>query len=79
MSKIQQFEQNINKSGFQGQIIHDEDLKNHTTMQVGGSARLFLKPKDEQSLVLAVNLAGIRTVGDGAGGVQKTDYTAVSL
>ncbi|MCQ2248676.1 MAG: UDP-N-acetylmuramate dehydrogenase [Treponema sp.] len=57
MSKIQQFEQNINKSRFQGQIIHDEDLKNHTTMQVGGSARLFLKPQDEQSLVLAVNLA----------------------
>ncbi len=42
---------------FRGQIIRDEDLKNHTTMQVGGSAGLFLKPVDEESLTIALNLA----------------------
>lgn len=34
-----------------GEVYKDEDLKHHTTFRVGGPADVFVKPKDEESLI----------------------------
>ncbi|KAA3600432.1 MAG: UDP-N-acetylmuramate dehydrogenase [Calditrichaeota bacterium] len=38
------------KKFFQGQILKNEPLKNHTSLQVGGPADFYLYPKDEKDL-----------------------------
>lgn len=38
------------KKYFQGKIIKDEPLKNHTSLRVGGIADFYLYPKDEKDL-----------------------------
>ncbi len=39
---------------FRGSVKLSEPLSKHTTMNVGGSARIFLEPNDSESLVFAV-------------------------
>lgn len=34
-----------------GEVLKDEPLKNHTTFKIGGPADIFVKPKDEESIV----------------------------
>lgn len=55
--KISEYENELKSSGFVGEILENEMMKNHTTMKVGGKADLFLFPKDENSLVLCLSLA----------------------
>lgn len=38
---------------FRGTVRQNEPLKNHTTMNVGGNAKIFLEPNDTKSLALA--------------------------
>ena len=39
---------------FHGNIKLNENLSSHTTMHVGGNAKLFLEPENEESLVFAI-------------------------
>ncbi len=34
-----------------GEVLKDEPLKNHTTFKIGGPADIFVKPKNEESIV----------------------------
>ena len=55
MKTIEQIAQFFNDSEyFTGSVKINENLAKHTTMNVGGEAKLFLEPKDEESLVFAV-------------------------
>lgn len=40
---------NINEN--LGEFFYDEPMKNHTSFNVGGPAKLLIKPKDEESLI----------------------------
>ncbi|MBQ9623698.1 MAG: FAD-binding protein, partial [Treponema sp.] len=55
MKTIEQIAQFFNDSEyFTGSVKINENLAKHTTMNVGGNAKLFLEPKDGESLVFAV-------------------------
>ena len=55
MKTIEQIAQFFNDSEyFTGSVKINENLAKHTTMNVGGEAKLFLEPKDGESLVFAV-------------------------
>ena len=55
MKTIEQIAQFFNDSEyFTGSVKINENLAKHTTMNVGGKAKLFLEPKDGESLVFAV-------------------------
>ncbi len=41
---------------FHDTVKQNESLKNHTTMHVGGKAKMFLEPSDAESLVLATRI-----------------------
>lgn len=38
-------------------IKYDEPMKNHTTMKVGGNAKIFIEPKNEQEIVEVIKYA----------------------
>ena len=42
-------------SDFCGSVKMNENLSKHTTMNVGGAAKIFLEPKNEESLIFALN------------------------
>ena len=55
MKTIDQIAQFFNDSEyFTGSVKLNENLAKHTTMHVGGSAKLFLEPENEDSLVFAI-------------------------
>jgi UDP-N-acetylmuramate dehydrogenase len=55
MKTIEQIAQFFNDSEyFTGSVKINENLADHTTMHVGGSAKLFLEPENEEGLVFAV-------------------------
>jgi len=55
MKTIEQIAQFFNDSEyFTGSVKINENLAGHTTMHVGGSAKLFLEPENEEGLVFAV-------------------------
>jgi len=57
------FKSDFTIDNFRGNIKYDENAKIHTTMRVGGTAPLFIEPKDEESLSAAINAlkdSGIR-------------------
>ena len=55
MKTIDQIAQFFNDSEyFIGSVKLNENLAKHTTMHVGGSAKLFLEPENEDSLVFAI-------------------------
>lgn len=55
--KISQYKNKLESSIYNGKILENEPLKNHTTMQAGGNAFLFLLPCDEESLAFSVKTA----------------------
>ena len=55
MKTIDQIAQFFNDSEyFTGSVKLNENLAKHTTMHVGGSAKLFLEPENEESLIFAI-------------------------
>ena len=55
MKTIEQIAQFFNDSEyFTGSVKINENLAGHTTMHVGGSAKLFLEPENEEGLVFAI-------------------------
>ena len=55
MKTIDQIAQFFNDSEyFNGGVKLNENLAKHTTMHVGGNAKLFLEPENEESLVFAI-------------------------
>lgn len=55
MKSIEQIAQFFNDSEyFTGSVKINENLAGHTTMHVGGSAKLFLEPENEEGLVFAI-------------------------
>lgn len=55
MNKILEICENIkNTSGFNGSLEQNIQLKNYTTMKVGGAASFFITPKDTFSLSVSV-------------------------
>ena len=55
MKTIDQIAQFFNDSEyFTGSVKLNENLAKHTTMHVGGNAKLFLEPENEDSLVFAI-------------------------
>ena len=55
MKTIDQIAQFFNDSEyFTGSVKLNENLAKHTTMHVGGSAKLFLEPENEESIVFAI-------------------------
>ena len=40
---------------FHGNIKLNENLSSHTTMHVGGEAKIFLEPEDSDSMIFALN------------------------
>ncbi|MBQ9908208.1 MAG: FAD-binding protein [Treponema sp.] len=55
MKSIEQIAQFFNDSEyFTGNVKINENLAGHTTMHVGGSAKLFLEPENEESIVFAI-------------------------
>lgn len=52
---LRNFELLFNDSNnFRGNVLHDEKLSKHTSMNVGGPASLFIEPADTESLVYAL-------------------------
>ena len=65
MKTIDQIAQFFNDSEyFTGSVKLNENLAKHTTMHVGGSAKLFLEPENEDSLVFAIKKLGECVHGD---------------
>ena len=55
MNKIEELARSLAESTeFHGTVKQNENLSSHTTMHVGGAAKLFLEPSDSESLVFAV-------------------------
>ena len=55
MKTIDQIAQFFNDSEyFTGSVKLNENLAKHTTMHVGGNAKLFLEPENEESLIFAI-------------------------
>lgn len=55
MNNIEQIEQFFNDSrNFTGAVKINESLSSHTTMHVGGPAKIFLEPADSESLIFAL-------------------------
>ena len=55
MNKIEELARSLAESTeFHGTVKQSENLSSHTTMHVGGAAKLFLEPSDSESLVFAV-------------------------
>lgn len=55
MRTIDQIAQFFNDSEyFNGSVKLNENLAKHTTMHVGGNAKLFLEPENEESLIFAI-------------------------
>ncbi|MBQ9207527.1 MAG: FAD-binding protein [Treponema sp.] len=55
MNNIEEFAQSLAESTeFHSTVKQNENLSSHTTMHVGGAAKLFLEPSDSESLVFAV-------------------------
>lgn len=55
MNNIEEFAQSLAESTeFHGTVKQNENLSSHTTMHVGGAAKLFLEPSDSESLAFAV-------------------------
>ncbi|MBR4599097.1 MAG: FAD-binding protein, partial [Treponema sp.] len=55
MKTIDQIAHFFNESEcFNGSVRLNENLAKHTTMHVGGNAKLFLEPENEESLVFAI-------------------------
>ncbi len=55
MKTIDQIAQFFNDSEyFTGSVKLNENLAKHTTMHVGGNAKLFLEPENEESIVFAI-------------------------
>ncbi|MBB5226042.1 UDP-N-acetylmuramate dehydrogenase [Treponema ruminis] len=55
MNNIEQIEQFFNDSrNFTGAVKINESLASHTTMHVGGPAKIFLEPADSDSLIFAL-------------------------
>ena len=56
METIAQISQFFNDSeDFHGNIKLNENLSSHTTMHVGGEAKIFLEPEDSDSMIFALN------------------------
>ena len=56
MNNIEQITQFFNENEkFNGLIKLNESLSKHTTMNVGGMAKLFLEPEDSESLIVAAD------------------------
>lgn len=57
MTKIEEIARFFNENAdFRGMVKQNEPMKAHTTMNVGGEARLFLEPSDAESLVLVTRI-----------------------
>ncbi len=59
-------------------IKYNEPMKNHTTMRVGGNAKIFVEPKDEQELVDIIKYANKNNIdyyiiGNGSNLVVKDE------
>ena len=55
MNKIEELARSLAESTeFHGTVKQNENLSSHTTMHVGGAAKLFLEPSDSESLAFAV-------------------------
>ncbi len=46
----------LDSDDFSGTVRQNESLSKHTTMNVGGNAKLFLEPENEDSLIFAIKL-----------------------
>ncbi len=56
MFRIDELAKSFNNSiNFNGDVLFNESMKEHTTMKVGGNAAMFLKPNDIQSLIHAIS------------------------
>ena len=56
MLSIRELSEKFNNSpDFKGSAVMGEDMKNHTTMKVGGNAALFIQPENTKSLLFAVS------------------------
>ena len=65
MKTIDQIAQFFNDSeNFKGNVRQNENLAGHTTMHVGGNAKLFLEPENEESLVFAIKELGSYVHGE---------------
>ena len=65
MKTIDQIAQFFNDSeNFNGNVRQNENLAGHTTMHVGGNAKLFLEPANEESLVFAIKELASTVRGD---------------
>lgn len=54
---------NIKKLGFNGEILFNESMKNHTSFKVGGNASVFAYPYDIDSLILLLQYLKSNGVG----------------
>lgn len=52
-----EFSSFLASSQFSGRILENEPLSSHSTMHVGGPAKLFIEPHTEESLILAIQSA----------------------
>ncbi|WP_294429602.1 UDP-N-acetylmuramate dehydrogenase [uncultured Treponema sp.] len=65
MKTIDQIAQFFNESeDFTGSVKQNENLSKHTTMNVGGTARIFLEPENEESLIFAIKALDADVRGD---------------
>jgi UDP-N-acetylmuramate dehydrogenase len=53
---VRNIAEKINKSSFRGIITFDEKMADHTTFRVGGAADLYVKPENEASMIMVMQL-----------------------
>ncbi len=54
---IRELGENINNSNFfEGTVLYDEELKLHTTIKIGGKAKIFVEPKTVDSAIYVLSL-----------------------
>ncbi len=51
------FTDTLESSHFKGLVLKNESLASHSTMHVGGPAKLFIEPHTEESLIIAIRTA----------------------